>query len=96
MKELMYQNFNRSTFVIWGFACEIFGDMDWYWPRPKKESDIKENLEKTESFSKRMENFIRDIDPYSLTANDFHTDPTPEYYKRTNQETLNMVNGWRQ
>lgn len=94
MQEVMYQNFNRPSFVLWGFACEIFGDMDWYWPKPRDSKEIEENLKKTEIFGQTMEAFIREIDPYRLTANDFHTDPTPEYYKQANQTALNQVNGW--
>jgi beta-galactosidase len=94
MQEVMYQNFNRPSFILWGFACEIFGDMDWYWQKPQNPAKVKKNLEKTEAFSDEMEAFIRSIDPYRLTANDFHTDPTPEFYKQANQTNLQMVNGW--
>lgn len=94
MQEVMYQNYNRPSFILWGFACEIFGDMDWYWPKPQHPEKVKKNLRKTESFSIEMEQFIREIDPYRLTANDFHTDPTPEFYKQAHQTHLQMVNGW--
>lgn len=94
MREVMYQNFNRPSFILWGFACEIFGDMDWYWPKPRDPEKVEENLKKTEAFSKEMEAFIREIDPYRLTANDYHTDPTPEYYLQANQTNLQMVNAW--
>ena len=94
MQEVMYQNFNRPSFILWGFACEIFGDMDWYWPKPQDKTRVKENLELTEKFSLEMERFIREIDPSRLTANDYHTDPYPEFYKEANQTKLNMVNGW--
>ena len=94
MQEMMYQNFNRPSFILWGFACEIFGDMDWYWPKPQDPEKVKENLKLTEIFSLEMERFVREIDPYRLTANDFHTDPTPEFYKEANQTDLNMINGW--
>jgi beta-galactosidase len=94
MQEVMYQNYNRPSFILWGFACEIFGDMDWYWPKPQDPEKVKENLKQTEAFSNEMEQFMREINPYRLTANDFHTDPTPEFYKKANQTSLQMVNGW--
>ena len=94
MLELMYQNYNRPSFILWGFSCEIFGDMDWYWPKPQDEEKVEENIRETKKFSLEMEELMRKTDPYRLTANDFHTDPTPEYYKQAGLTGLNMINGW--
>lgn len=94
MQEVMYQNYNRPSFILWGFAGEIFGDLDWYWPKLQDPEKVKENMEKTEAFSNDMEQFIREIDPYRLTENDYHTDPIPGFYKQANQTNLQMVNGW--
>jgi len=94
MRELMYQNFNSPSFIIWGYACEIFGDMDWYWPSPKSPEKVQENIEETEDFAIELEKLIRETDHFRLTANDFHTDPTPEYYKQANLTDLHMINAW--
>jgi beta-galactosidase len=77
MLELMYQNYNRPSFILWGYACEIFGDMDWYWPKPQDPEEVKLNLAKTREFSEEFEEFVRKTDPYRLTGNDFHTDLPP-------------------
>lgn len=94
MQELIYQNFNRPSFIMWGYACEIFGDMDWYWPKPKDKEKVNKNIQKTKAFSFDFEEFVHQIDPSRLTANDFHTDPTPEFYKQAELTELNDINGW--
>lgn len=94
MKEMVYQNLNRPSVILWGYACELFGDMDWYWPKPRDPEKERENLKLTRKFSLEFEQFVRDLDPTRFTANDFHTDPTPEFYLQTELTNINMLNGW--
>jgi len=94
MKELMEQNINRPSVILWGYACELFGDMDWYWKQPKDPKRIDENILKTLDFTVRFERMVREEDPARLTGNDFHTDPTPEYYLESGLTNINMINGW--
>lgn len=94
LEELIWQNYNRPSFIFWGYACEIFGDMDWYWPKPQNPEAVDQHIVLTTAFSKDIEGFVRGIDSTRLTANDFHTDPTPDFYRRSGLTHLNQINGW--
>ncbi len=94
MMEMVLQNLNRPSVILWGYACEVFGDMDWYWNKPRDPEKERENLVLTREFSLEFERFVRNLDPTRLTANDFHTDPTPGFYLKTGLTDINMLNGW--
>ncbi len=39
VREMILQNYNHPSVVMWGYMCEILGDLDWYWPEPR---DLRE------------------------------------------------------
>jgi len=94
LREMILQNYNHPSVIFWGYSCELFGDMDWYWPRPKDPEEVKATIKKTIEFTRGMELLTRKLDPTRFTANDFHTDPTPEYYLESGLVDINQVNGW--
>lgn len=94
IREMVLQNFNHPSVVMWGHACEILGDMDWYWPRPIDPDQKKAHLRETYDFSVEMENLTRELDPSRPTANDYHTDPNPQWYCESSLTDISMLNAW--
>ena len=94
MKEMIMQNFNRPSVIIWEYYNEVLGDMDWYWPKPQDSSKVAETLKKTKESSDELEQFVRETDPSRLTEFVFHTDPTPQWYKEAGLTHLSYINGW--
>ncbi len=92
--EMVLQHYNHPSVILWGYACEPFGHMDWYMPKPLDPEEEQENLEKTYTFSMMMQDHLRTLDPHRYIANDFHTDPTPEYYRESGLTGINDLNGW--
>jgi beta-galactosidase len=94
MRELVLQNFNHPSIVMWGHACEILGDMDWFWPRPIDPERKEEHLRETREFCVELEELTRRLDPARLTANDYHTDPNPQWYWESGLTDISMLNAW--
>lgn len=94
LREMILQHYNHPSIIFWGYQCEIFGDMDWYWPKPQDPEQVKQHIAETIEYTKGMELLARQLDPTRFTANDFHTDPTPEYYLESGLTDINMINGW--
>ena len=94
LNEMVLQSYHHPAIVVWGSECEILGDMDWFWPKPL-DKDLAENHVKfAYNFTKKMREHILSLDSTRFVANDFHTDPTPEYYKSGGFTDLHDFNGW--
>jgi len=94
MKEMILQNYNHPSVIMWEYMNEIFGGMDWYWPKPQDEVHMKKEKEEVVKLAKVMEKFTRETDPDRITEQVFHTDPTPIWYKETGLTNISMMNGW--
>lgn len=94
LRDVIYQNYNRPSFILWGYTCEPFGDIDWFWEKPIDKEVEKNHLEETTVLMNEIEDFVRKTDPTRLTLNDYHTDPTPEYYRDTGISGISHLSGW--
>jgi len=94
MKEMILQNYNHPAVIMWEYMNEIFGGMDWYWPKPQDETLMKKEKEEVVKLAHVMEKYTLDLDPGRLTEQVFHTDPTPIWYKETGLTNVSMMNGW--
>lgn len=92
--EMILQNYNHPSIVMWGYECEPLGEMDWFWPKPRNPERVRENMTKTYEMSAAFEQCIRGIDPTRLTANDFHTNPNPQWYREAGITELSDIVGW--
>lgn len=92
--EMILQNYNHPSVVMWGYECEPLGEMDWFWPKPRDPQAVRENMEKTYEMSATFEESIRATDPTRLTANDFHTNPNPQWYRDAGITGLSDIVGW--
>jgi len=93
-REMILQHYNHPSVVMWGSACEPLGDIDWFWPRPIPEAKRRRHLAATRDFFERIEAFMRELDPSRPTANEFHTDPHPEWYDEAGLTRIQSINGW--
>ena len=94
MKEMILQHFNDPCVIMWEYMNEIFGGMDWYWPKPQDPAMMKKEKEEVYKLAVIMEKFTRELDPSRLTEQVFHTDPNPIWYKESGLTDVCMVNGW--
>jgi len=94
MKEMMLQHYNNPSVIMWEYMNEIFGGMDWYWPKPiDPVAKIKE-VKEVYKLAVVMEKFVRELDPERLTEQVFHTDPNPVWYKEAGLTNVSKANGW--
>lgn len=93
-EEMIRQHWNHPSVVMWGSACEPLGDVDWFWPKPQDPVKVKEHLQLTCQFMKKLDDYIRQLDPLRPTANEFHTDPNPQWYVESGLSDVNSINGW--
>jgi beta-galactosidase len=94
VREMVLQNCNHPSVIIWGYMCEVLGDMDWYWPEPRDPEKVAENMRKTREFVLDLEGYVRELDPFRLTANDHHSSPTPEWYVEAGLTGVSTFEGW--
>lgn len=92
--ELILQAGNHPSIVIWGYACEILGDADWFWPKPQDPRKLARHFDRAVHFCRDLEQLARELDPQRLTCNDFHSDPSPAWYRDTGLTQVNDCNGW--
>ena len=94
MRETIGQNFNHPSVILLGSICEPLGDLDWFWPRPHDADLRRHELTEIHRFAREMEDLTRELDPSRLTANDYHTNPSPELHHEAGLLDINAVNGW--
>ena len=94
IKEMMMQHYNNPSVVMWEYMNEIFGNMDWFWPKPQDSAMMKKEKEEVYRLAVEMEKFVRDLDPERLTEQVFHTDPHPIWYKEAGLTDVSKANGW--
>ena len=94
MREMILQNYNHPCVIMWEYMNEIFGGMDWYWPKPQDPEKMKKEKEEVYKLAVELEKMTRSLDPYRLTEQVFHTDPNPQWYKEAGLTSVSMINGW--
>lgn len=94
LSETIWQLRNHPSIVIWGYACEILGGLDWFAPRPLAPEAFAAALRESAAFCRELQGVCKRLDPGRLTANDFHAAPHPEWYAQAGLTEINDLNGW--
>jgi len=94
VREMVLQHYNHPSIIVWGQMCEVFGDMDWFWPKPQDPARVKREMHHAYQFSKDLHEFTKTLDSLRLIANDFHIDPNPQWYEEARLTEINDINGW--
>ncbi len=94
LREMVLQLYNHPAVIMWGYACEPLGDADWFWPKPQHPGRLQRHFHEVRELMAGMETLIKELDPYRLTANDFHTDPNPQWNAEAGLTEINDFNGW--
>ncbi|MBD3243781.1 MAG: hypothetical protein GF331_24530 [Chitinivibrionales bacterium] len=92
--ELILQAGRHPSILIWGYACEILGGADWFWPKPPDPAKLARHFDRAVHFCRDLDALARELDPQRLTCNDFHGDPNPQWYRETGLTEVNDINGW--
>lgn len=86
-KEMVRQDFNRPSVMIWGYMNEIF------LRRPYTEGKQLENYYRfTEKVARALEATIREEDPSRYTMMAYHN--MPQYYEDAHLTEIPMIQGW--
>ena len=86
-KEMVRQDFNRPTVMIWGYMNEIF------LRRPYTEGKQLEDYYRfTEKVARALEATIREEDPSRYTMMAYHN--MPQYYEDAHLTEIPMIQGW--
>lgn len=86
-KEMVRQDFNRPSVMIWGYMNEIF------LRRPYTEGKQLEDYYRfTEKVARALEATIREEDPSRYTMMAYHN--MPQYYEDTHLTEIPMIQGW--
>lgn len=86
-KEMVRQDFNRPSVMIWGYMNEIF------LRRPYTEGKQLEDYYRfTEKVTRALEATIREEDPSRYTMMAYHN--MPQYYEDTHLTEIPMIQGW--
>lgn len=86
-KEMVRQDFNRPSVMIWGYMNEIF------LRRPYTESKQLEDYYRfTEKVARALEATIREEDPSRYTMMAYHN--MPQYYEDAHLTEIPMIQGW--
>jgi beta-galactosidase len=93
-KELILQMKKHPSIIFLGYACEILGDADWFWPKPQNQERLQRHFKEVLRFCRELEYLAKQLDPQRLTCNDFHSNPTPAWYQAVGLTNINDVNGW--
>lgn len=94
LREIILQQYNHPSIAMWGYACEILGHADWFWPKPQDPVRLQRHFDETRRFAEMMESEIRTLDQSRLTCNDNHTDPNYQWYGMAGLLHVNDLNGW--
>lgn len=86
-KEMVRQDFNRPSVMIWGYMNEIF------LRRPYTEGKQLEDYYRfTEKVARTLEATIREEDPSRYTMMAYHN--MPQYYEDAHLTDIPMIQGW--
>lgn len=86
-KEMVRQDFNNPSIMIWAYMNEVF------LRRPYSEGVELENYYKfTEKVARSLEQTIREEDPSRYTMMAYHN--APEYYEAAHLTEIPMIQGW--
>lgn len=86
-KEMVRQDFNRPSVMIWGYMNEIF------LRRPYTEGKQLEDYYRfTEKVARALEATIREEDPSRYTMMAYHN--MPQYYEDAHLTDIPMIQGW--
>lgn len=86
-KEMVRQDFNRPSVMIWGYMNEIF------LRRPYTEGKQLEDYYRfTEKVARALEATIREEDPSRYTMMSYHN--MPQYYEDAHLTGIPMIQGW--
>ena len=86
-KEMVRQDFNRPSVMIWGYMNEIF------LRRPYTEGKQLEDYYRfTEKVARTLEATIREEDPSRYTMMAYHN--MPQYYEDAHLTEIPMIQGW--
>ena len=86
-KEMVRQDFNRPSVMIWGYMNEIF------LRRPYTEGKQLEDYYRfTEKVARALEATIREEDPSRYTMMAYHN--MPQYYEDAHLSEIPMIQGW--
>ena len=86
-KEMVRQDFNRPSVMIWGYMNEIF------LRRPYTEGKQLEDYYRfTEKVARALEATIREEDPSRYTMMAYHN--MPQYYEDAHLAEIPMIQGW--
>jgi len=86
-KEMVRQDFNRPSVMIWGYMNEIF------LRRPYTEGKQLEDYYRfTEKVARALEATIREEDPSRYTMMAYHN--MPQYYEGAHLTEIPMIQGW--
>ena len=86
-KEMVRQDFNRPSVMIWGYMNEIF------LRRPYTEGkQLEDYYHFTEKVARALEETIREEDPSRYTMMAYHN--MPQYYEDAHLTEIPMIQGW--
>ncbi|CDA87526.1 beta-galactosidase [Bacteroides sp. CAG:754] len=86
-KEMVRQDFNRPSVMIWGYMNEIF------LRRPYTEGrQLEDYYRFTEKVARALEATIREEDPSRYTMMAYHN--APEFYEDAHLTEIPMIQGW--
>ncbi|NDV66964.1 glycoside hydrolase family 2 TIM barrel-domain containing protein [Bacteroides sp. 224] len=86
-KEMVRQDFNRPSVMIWGYMNEVF------LRRPYTEGKQLEDYYRfTEKVARALEATIREEDPSRYTMMAYHN--APQYYEDAHLTEIPMIQGW--
>ncbi len=87
VKEMIRQDFNRPSVMIWGYMNEIL------LRRPRTDEDfLKSYYPVVEKTARMLENTIRKEDPSRYTMMAYHN--APDLYERAHLTEIPMIMGW--
>ena len=87
VKEMIRQDFNRPSVMIWGYMNEIL------LRRPRTDEDfLKSYYPVVEKTARTLENTIRKEDTSRYTMMAYHN--APDFYERAHLTEIPMIMGW--